>query len=101
MKYARCGVCKKTFVCNNYADRRVRVNYLKYKGVIVCPWCRGRPEMYKKFIKMKRKLHGLKKVQVQKQAVRTPSEGLTDVVVDRVGRSPVDGTKNRKNKSSH
>lgn len=52
MKYARCRVCERRFVCNNYADRRVRVNHLKYKGYIVCPWCRGRPEMYKPFVKM-------------------------------------------------
>jgi hypothetical protein len=41
-KYARCALCRRTFVVNNYPDRKVRVNQHKIGGKIVCPWCKDR-----------------------------------------------------------
>jgi hypothetical protein len=41
-KYARCYLCRKRFVANNYPDRKVRVNSTKIAGKITCPWCRSR-----------------------------------------------------------
>lgn len=41
-KYARCFICHGRFVCNNNAERKVRVNHLKVHGHIICPWCKSR-----------------------------------------------------------
>lgn len=41
-KYARCGLCNKKFVVNNYPDKKVRVNQHKVGGVILCAWCNTR-----------------------------------------------------------
>jgi hypothetical protein len=45
MKWTRCGVCRKTFCCNNYPDRKARISNRKVRGVIVCPWCHSNPEI--------------------------------------------------------
>lgn len=44
-KFARCEVCRKTFCCNNYRDRKARVSHLKIRGIIVCSFCRNNPEI--------------------------------------------------------
>lgn len=44
-KFARCGVCKKTFCCNNYRDRKTRLKHLEMRGLIVCVFCRRNPEI--------------------------------------------------------
>ena len=41
-KYAKCSICRRAFVVNNYPDRKVRVNQDKIGGKIVCPWCKDR-----------------------------------------------------------
>lgn len=41
-KYARCTICRRRYVVNNYSDRKVRVNQDKIAGKIVCIWCRCR-----------------------------------------------------------
>jgi hypothetical protein len=42
MKYARCGLCRKTFAVNNNPAREVRVE--KYRGLAVCSFCQRNPE---------------------------------------------------------
>lgn len=41
-KYAKCSICRRRFVVNNYPDRKVRVSRHKIGGKIVCPWCADR-----------------------------------------------------------
>ena len=38
-KYARCKICRRAFVANNYSDRKVRLSHLKIGGKLTCPWC--------------------------------------------------------------
>lgn len=38
-KYARCKVCRRRFVANNYSDRKVRLRHLKIGDKLLCPWC--------------------------------------------------------------
>ena len=42
VKYARCKICRRRFVANNYADRKVRLRDLKIGGLLFCPWCKHR-----------------------------------------------------------
>jgi hypothetical protein len=41
-KYAKCTLCRRRFVVNNYSDHKVRVSHLKIAGKIVCPACKFR-----------------------------------------------------------
>jgi len=41
-RYARCKICRRRFVANNYADRKPRLRHLKIAGKVMCPWCRHR-----------------------------------------------------------
>ena len=45
-KYAKCSICLRRFVVNNYNDRKARVNKHKVAGKIVCPWCMDRGGKY-------------------------------------------------------
>ena len=40
-KWTRCSICDKRICINNYPDRRIRVAHLRYKKLIICPWCKG------------------------------------------------------------
>ncbi len=41
-KYARCFICRKTFVVNNFPDRKVRMSSYVRRKKIICPFCRSR-----------------------------------------------------------
>ncbi len=39
MKFARCYICRKTFVVNNYPDHQVRKEGILHRGKICCAYC--------------------------------------------------------------